>query len=71
MTRNRKRPVPVAIPTYWTPHEALAVFELINQLRGLIWHAHGPAIQRAMQLDLFESQQCDVSKSDPNPDDPF
>ena len=28
------RPLTVAIPSTWTPEEALAVFELIDELRG-------------------------------------
>jgi hypothetical protein len=71
MSRRRKRRASITVPGYWTPHEALAVFELINQIRGLVWHAHGPAIQQAMQIDLFASQPRDRSHCDPGPDDPF
>ena len=28
--------VPLAVPTYWTPDEALAIFELVSELRDLI-----------------------------------
>jgi hypothetical protein len=69
MSRRRRRPPSITIPTYWSPHEALAVFEIVNQIRGLIWQAHGPAIQQAMQLDLFESEDCRLDV--PDSEDPF
>jgi hypothetical protein len=29
--------IPFAIPAYWTPEQALAVVELLEDLRDLIW----------------------------------
>lgn len=29
--------IPFAIPAYWTPEQALAVVELLDDLRELIW----------------------------------
>jgi hypothetical protein len=29
--------IPLAIPTYWTPEQAIAVFEIIDDLRDQIW----------------------------------
>jgi hypothetical protein len=31
------RPLTVGIPRTWTPEEALAVFELIDDLRDKVW----------------------------------
>ena len=33
--------VPFAIPAYWTPGQALAVVELLDGLRELIWARYG------------------------------
>lgn len=33
--------VPLAIPTYWSPAEALAVFELLDEMRDLIAALYG------------------------------
>ncbi len=56
MKHSRKGPAPITIPSYWPPHEALAVFELINQLRGLIWRTRGSVIQRTVQPSHSTSQ---------------
>jgi hypothetical protein len=41
----------VAIPTTWTPEQALAVFELIDDLRDKIWPLHGRQIQHILQQE--------------------
>lgn len=33
--------IPVALPAYWTPDQALAVVELLDGLRELIWARYG------------------------------
>jgi len=33
--------IPFAIPAYWTPEQALAVIELLDDLRELIWAYYG------------------------------
>ena len=33
--------IPFAIPAYWTPEQALAVVELLEDLRDLIWSHYG------------------------------
>ena len=33
--------IPFAIPAYWTPEQALAVVELFDDLRELIWAHYG------------------------------
>ena len=42
----------VVIPSTWTPEQALAVFELIDDLRDRLWSLHGRQIQ-----DLLEQEQ--------------
>ena len=61
--------IPVAIPAYWTPEQALAVIELIDDLRDRIWdHYH-------LQLhELITEEMCLPTRADdPDaaPDQPF
>ena len=42
------RPITVEIPVTWTPEQALAVFELIDELRETIWTRYGGQIQELM-----------------------
>ena len=41
----------VASPTTWTPEQAPAVFELIDDLREKIWALHGRQIQDILQQE--------------------
>jgi hypothetical protein len=43
---------PLHIPTWWTPEQAFAVFEMVNDLRDAIW--------RCYQLQLIDEyrNQC-------------
>jgi hypothetical protein len=41
--------VPLSIPAYWTPEEALAVFELIDDLRDRIWSIYQNDLQEEMR----------------------
>jgi hypothetical protein len=51
--------VPLPIPTYWTPEQAIAVFELIDDLRERIWSFY--------QIDL---QELTRQQRQPEPVDP-
>ena len=46
------RPVDVEIPATWTPEQALAVFELLDEIRDKIWSRYGVRLQ-----DLLQEQQ--------------
>ena len=39
----------VVIPTLWTPEQALAVFELLDDLRDTIWTLYGRQIQTLLK----------------------
>jgi hypothetical protein len=55
------------LPTYWTPEQALAVFEFLEMLRDELCAAYGVEIQRAFRDDLMPEQ--DLLPFDP--DEPF
>jgi hypothetical protein len=42
--------IPLAIPTYWTPEQAIAVFELIDDLRDQIWSIYQTDLQQMIRL---------------------
>ncbi len=42
------------IPTYWTPAQALAVYELIDSLRDKVWLIYSLDIQKEIQAELSE-----------------
>jgi len=37
--------IPIAIPTYWSPEQAIAVFELVDDLRETIWSIYQTHLQ--------------------------
>ena len=43
--------VSVLIPASWTPEQALAVLELLNDLRDALWAIHGCHIQDLLQQE--------------------
>jgi hypothetical protein len=58
----------VLIPDWWTPEQALAVFELLNDLRDTLWTIHGSQIQALLQREQG-SITSDLQHGEPNPDD--
>ncbi len=48
------------LPTYWTPEQALAVFEILDALRDQLWDSYGPQIQQAKR-----EEQCATTSPTP------
>ncbi len=44
--------IPFGIPAYWTPEQALAVVELLDDLRELIWAHYGVQL-----IDLIQAER--------------
>jgi hypothetical protein len=40
MTHGLPLTISLQIPTYWTPEQASAVFEMVNDLRDAIWRCY-------------------------------
>ena len=59
--------IPLPIPTYWTPEQAIAVFELIDDLRERIWSFYQVDLQ---QLTRQQRQSEPVDPIDIDEDDP-
>jgi len=58
-----------AVPAYWTPEQALAVVELLDDLRELIWDHYGPQLLDEIRDDQ-QPRRSDQSGSPPD-DPPF
>jgi len=55
------RPITVEIPATWTAEQALAVWELLDQMREKIWARYGFQLQDL----LAEQQLCpDIDNAD-------
>jgi len=59
--------IPFGVPAYWTPEQALAIIELLDELRELIWGHY-----QIQLLDAFrqDRQPRSSDPSAPPPDDP-
>jgi len=59
--------ISLQIPTYWTPEQAFAVFDLVNDLRDAIWQCYG-----AQLLDEYRDhfQSAAIDRVDKTPADP-
>lgn len=62
------KPVRLEIPDHWTPETALAVFELINDLRDQIWSRYAIDIQDALRRQLLPG---DTDANAPTPPQDF
>ena len=58
------RPISIGIPVTWTPEQALAVYELLDELRERVWEIYDFRLQ-----DLLREQQQPPSLDDS--DDPL
>jgi len=56
---GRQRGIPFILPDDWTPEQALAVFELLDDLRELIWDHYQIPIQ-----DLLREQCLPLPSAD-------
>ena len=66
--RDALRPVLLEIPDHWTPETALAVFELINDLRDQIWSRYATDIQDELRRQL---SPADTDANDAAPAEDF
>jgi hypothetical protein len=55
--------IPLEIPTYWTPEQAIAVYEIVDDLRERIWSIYQTNLQDLMRQQR-QSTQIDPIKID-------
>ena len=46
----------IAVPTHWSPEQALAVLECLQALREAVWALYGPQAQQAWRDQLVPDQ---------------
>jgi len=61
------QPVRLTIPDYWTPDAALAVFELVDDLRNQIWRRYRLVIQDELRRQT-EPDHIDAAAPASKPD---
>jgi len=59
------KPVRLEIPDHWTPETALAVFELIDDLRDQIWSRYAIDIQDALRRQLLPGHTNAIAPTPP------
>lgn len=55
---------PLRIPDHWTPEQALAVYELIDEIRDAIWSRYQISLIELMQQErvtIFEVDDDDLT----------
>ena len=48
-TRHRVAAGPITLPTHWSPEQAVAVFEILDNLREHVWPRYGLQIQQVLR----------------------
>jgi hypothetical protein len=61
--------ISLQIPTYWTPEQAFAVFEIVDDLRDAIWRCYALQLQEEYR-DQLQNRADDHDRIDPD-DPPF
>ena len=57
------RPLTVGIPRTWTPEEALAVFELIDDLRDKVWALYSCQMQALLAEQRSGGRRDDADRA--------
>lgn len=61
---GRRRGLPFVVPADWTPEQALAVFELLDDLLATITDFYGDQLHEQLR-DLRASREVRTRKHDP------
>jgi hypothetical protein len=48
-TQHRAAAKPNTLPTHWSPEQAAAVFEMLDELREHVWARYGLQIQQVLR----------------------
>jgi hypothetical protein len=67
VTPDHLRPITVEIPVTWTAEQALAVYEMLDELRHKIWARYSCQLQERLaeqqpnlDLDSSDARSCDI-----------
>jgi len=59
------------IPDYWSPEQALAVYELLDELRDRVWDLYREQIQEQCRIDRGEDDDNQLDLFPFNDEIPF
>jgi hypothetical protein len=59
------------IPDYWSPEQALAVYELLDELRERVWDLYREQIQEQCRIDCGEDDDDQLDLFPFNDEIPF
>ena len=59
------------IPDYWSPQEALAVYEFLDELRDRVWNLYREQIIEELRSQLGEEDETDHRQLELPFDDPI
>ena len=51
--------IPFAIPAYWTPEQALAVVDLLDDLRDRIWEHYNLQLHELITEEVYQPSRAD------------
>ncbi len=67
----RRAPFTLEIPDYWTPEQALAVFELLKDLMDAIWNRYELTLIEKLAGELYHDDTAQLDLFDFDDSVPF
>lgn len=67
----RRAPFTLEIPDYWTPEQALAVFELLKDLMDSIWNRYELTLIETLADELYQDDSSQLDLFDFDDSVPF
>ena len=64
LPRHRMAAGQVTLPTHWSPEQAVAVFEILDELREHIWAHYGLQIQQVLRDERGTAVRAAVRAAD-------
>ena len=65
-TQHRVADSSITLPTHWSPEQAVAVFEILDELREHVWARYGLQIQQVLRDERSTAAPTahDIDKAD-------
>jgi hypothetical protein len=70
-TRHRVAAGEITLPTHWSPEQAVAVFEILDELREHVWAHYGLQIQQVLRAERAAAVRATDDTSIDEADLPF
>ncbi len=67
----RRAPFTLEIPDYWTPEQALAVFELLKDLMDSVWNRYELTLIETLADELYQDDTSQLDLFDFDDSVPF